>query len=75
MKGLFGGGKNPVRDDSFERSRAEAEARTAREKEELTARQKSDEDQRKRGLRGVRQLFSGSGGLKGFPTGQDTLGG
>ena len=74
MKGLFGS-SSPPKDDSFERSRAEAEARTAREKEELTARQKSDEDQRKRGLRGVRQLFSGAGGLTGFPAGKDTLGG
>lgn len=74
MKGLFGS-STPPRDDSFERSRAEAEARTAREKEELESRRKQDEDQRKRGLRGVRQLFSGAGGFQGFPAAKDTLGG
>lgn len=73
MKGLFGS-STPQRDDSYERARADAEARTAREKEELVARQKSEEDQRRRGLRGVRQLFSGAGGFQGFPS-QDTLGG
>jgi hypothetical protein len=73
MKGLFGSSSAP-KDDGLERQRAEAEARASREKEELTARQKSDEDARRRGLRGVRQLFSGAGGLKGFPE-QTTLGG
>lgn len=73
MKGLFGS-STPPRDDSFERSRAEAEARVAREKEELAARTKQDEDQRRRGLRGVRGLFSGAGGLAGFPE-KSTLGG
>ena len=73
MKGLFGS-STPPRDDALERQRAEAEARTSREKEELTARQKADEDARRRGLRGVRQLFSGAGGLQGFPE-KTTLGG
>ena len=74
MKGLFGSSA-PPRNDALDSARAAAEARTQREKEELESRRKSEEDQRKRGLRGVRQLFSGAGGLRGFPQGQDTLGG
>ena len=74
MMGLFKANTNDEA-GTAEKARSEAEARTAREKEELTARQKSDEDQRKRGLRGVRQLFSGAGGLTGFPGAKETLGG
>lgn len=73
MKSIFGI-KNPPRDDALERQRAEAEARTQREKEELESRKKADESARRRGLRGVRQLFSAAGGFQGFPS-QDTLGG
>lgn len=74
MKGLFGS-STPPKDDALDRQRAEAEARTQREKAELESRKKQDDDMRKRGLRGVRQLFSGAGGFQGFPQGQDTLGG
>lgn len=75
MDKIFGSSK-VQRDDTLERQRAEAEARTAREKAELEERQRADEDARRRGLRGVRQLFSGAGGFLGFPAGdKTTLGG
>lgn len=54
---------------------ADAEARAAREKSEMEAKRKAEEDALKRGLRGVRSLFSGGGGFLGFPEGKSTLGG
>lgn len=54
---------------------AAAEARAAREKADLEAKRKSEEDALRRGLRGVRGLFSGGGGFLGFPEGKGTLGG
>lgn len=71
MQGLFG--KTPKPDTSVADQRAAAEARAAAEKDALAKKQAEDESARKRGLRGVRSLFSEAGGFVGFG-GKSTLG-
>lgn len=58
-KKLFGGAE-PDQDKELERQRREEKARLAREKEEQEQRAADEADARKRGLRGITALLSGS---------------
>lgn len=54
--------------------RVRAEATAASEARDMAAKKSEEDDARKRGLRGVRSLFSEAGGFLGFG-GKQTLGG